>query len=204
MRYATAVRRLRTIAEECDRHAKFWDDPLVVAAYVYGSLLEGPEEVERVQVALVVDMPPDQVTWWAEPPSAAAFAEIIGLGKAPVQWWWRPVLWPVWNHEISGPVRFWSLDGPDEGALEAIAQHRLGELHRLVPTAEEELEQLEEELLASLTHLRKVTESYWDIEWRRDHRGLGVYPEHHLWRASKGYLDLLAAVEPRRATSGPA
>jgi hypothetical protein len=66
------------------------------------------------------------------------------------------------------------------------------------------VEQLEEELSASLTHLRKVAESYWDREWRRDHRGLGVYPEHHLWRATKGYLDLLSAVDHRRAGSqGP-
>jgi hypothetical protein len=203
MRYATAARRLQMIAEECDRHAKVWDQPLVVAAYVYGSLLEGPEEVEVVQVALVVDLPPDEVTWWADPPPAAAFAETIGLGKAPVEWWWRPVLWPVWNHEIRGPVRFWSLDGPDEDVLRAIAQQRLDALDRLVPTAEEELEQLEEELSAGLSHLRKVTEAYWDREWRRDHRGLGLYPEHHLWRAARGYFDLLAAVGPRRAAAGP-
>src|SRR6266511_828875 len=114
MRYATAVRRLHASAEECDRHAKFWEEPLVVGAYLYGELLEGPEEVERVQVALVIDLPPDQVTWWAEPPAAAAFAEVIGLGKQPVEWWWRPVLWPVWNHEIRGPVRFWSLVGAVE------------------------------------------------------------------------------------------
>ena len=201
MRYATAVSRLRTIAEDCDRHAKFWEEPLVVGAYVYGALLDGPDEIETLQIALVIDLPPDEVTWWAEPSPAAAFAEVIGLGKVPVKWWWRPVLWPVWNHEIHGPVRFWSLDGPDERALEAIAQRQLGDLHRLVPTPAEELEQLEAELSASLTHLRTVTESYWDLEWRRDHRGLGIYPEHHLWRAAQGYLDLRTAVERHAARS---
>ena len=201
MRYATAIRRLRTIAEDCDRHARFWEEPLVVGAYLYGDLLEGPEEIERLQIALVIDLPPEEVTWWAEPPPAAAFAEVIGLGKVPVEWWWRPVLWPVWNHEIRGPVRFWSLDGLDEEVLEAITERRLGELHRLVPTPAEELEQLQEELSASLVHLRRVTESYWDREWRRDHRGLGVYPEHHLWRAAQGYLDLVTAVDQRRARS---
>jgi hypothetical protein len=201
MRYATAAHRLHSIAEDCDRHAKFWEEPLVVAAYVYGELLRGPEELELLQIALVVDLPPHEVTWLAEPPAAAAFAEVIGLGRAAVEWWWRPVLWPVWNHEIRGPVRFWSLDGLDDAALEAIAQRRLAELHRLVPSAAEELEQLEEELSASLTHLRKAAESYWDREWRRDHRGLGVYPEHHLWRATKGYLDVLTAVDRRRTGS---
>ena len=201
MRYATAVRRLYNIAEECDRHARFWDEPLVIAAYVYGEMLKGPEEIEFLQIALVLDLPPDEVTWWAEPTAAAAFAEVIGLGKVPVKWWWRPALWPVWNHEIRGPVRFWSLDGPDDAVLEAIGQRQLGDLRRLVPTPAEELEQLEEELSASLVHLRKVADSYWDHEWRRDHRGLGVYPEHHLWRATKGYLDLRDAVNQRRASA---
>jgi hypothetical protein len=50
-----------------------------------------------------------------------------------------------------------------------------------------------EELAASLAHLQRVDAAYWEREWRRDHKGLGIYPEDHLWRATHGYLDLLAA-----------
>lgn len=202
MRYATAVRRLRSLAEEFDHHARLWEEPLVTAAYVYGELLEGPEELDAARIALVVDLPPDQVTWRAEPPTAAAFAELTKLSSLPLEWTWRPVLWPVWNHEVRGPVRFWSLDGPDEQALTALERRHFGELRRLVPEPAEEREQLEEELAFSRAHLKRVTGAYWDREWRRAHKGAGAEPEHHLWRAADGYLDLLAAVKGRHSNPG--
>jgi hypothetical protein len=42
------------------------------------------------------------------------------------------------------------------------------------------------------SHLR-----YWDHEWRREHKGLGRYPENELWEAVAGYLDLLDASQWR-------
>lgn len=50
------------------------------------------------------------------------------------------------------------------------------------------------ELEASLAHLRFVRDAYWQRNWRRANRGLGLYPEDHLWNAVHGYLDLLAAI----------
>jgi hypothetical protein len=47
----------------------------------------------------------------------------------------------------------------------------------------------------ALTRLRAVHASYWDHDWRHEHRGLGRYPEHHLWEAVQGYLDLYDAAE---------
>jgi hypothetical protein len=32
----------------------------------------------------------------------------------------------------------------------------------------------------SLTHLRQVTDAYWEREWRADHKGFGVHPDDHL------------------------
>ena len=52
MRYRTAVGHLRRIADDCARSATaFPDDPLVVEAWVYGRLLEGPAELERTKLA---------------------------------------------------------------------------------------------------------------------------------------------------------
>lgn len=42
--------------------------------------------------------------------------------------------------------------------------------------------------------------AYREREWRREHKGLGVYPEEHLWRATHGYLDLLAATRAAGST----
>jgi len=52
------------------------------------------------------------------------------------------------------------------------------------------------ELAAAFGHLCAVHASYWDRDWRREHRGLGRYPEHHLWAAVQGYMDLYDAAEP--------
>ena len=194
MRYSMAVDRLRTIAQTCTRLASLWeDDPLVVGAYVFGELLEGSQRPERLQLAFVVDLPPDEVTWYTQPTSMAGFAATVGIDKYPCEWYSRPALWPVWNHRIRGPVRFWPLAELDETALDALGERRLGDLHRLVPAAAEEAEQLQEELAASLAHLQRVDAAYWERDWRHEHKGLGVYPEDHLWRAAHGYLDLLAA-----------
>jgi hypothetical protein len=97
-------------------------------------------------------------------------------------------------------VRFWSPAGPDESTLDALGERRLGDLHRLIPTTTEEAEQLHEELAASLAYLQRVDAVYWEREWRREHKGLGVYPEDHLWRATHGYLDLLAATQTAGST----
>ena len=60
MRYDTAVRRLRTIAESCERPNRLMDAPILVAAYVFGDVLEAPAELPRVQVAFVIDCPPEE------------------------------------------------------------------------------------------------------------------------------------------------
>jgi hypothetical protein len=49
------------------------------------------------------------------------------------------------------------------------------------------------ELEVALSRLRSVHASYWDYDWRRANRGGGRYPEHELWEAVQGYLDLLDA-----------
>jgi hypothetical protein len=64
-----------------------------------------------------------------------------------------------------------------------------------MPPPEARQEQLAHELAAALGHLRAVHASYWDHDWRRERRGMGRYPEHHLWEAVQGYLDLHDAAE---------
>lgn len=100
---------------------------------------------------------------------------------------------PVWNHQIRGPVRFWSLDGPDESVLRALAERRHTDLPRITADQTELREQTAAELASALARLRAAHGSYWERDWRREHRGNGRYPEHHLWDTVHGYLDLLDA-----------
>lgn len=194
MRYQTAVRHLRSLAEECERPNRIGDEPLLVGAYVFGDLLDGPDELERVQLAFVLNLPPEQVTWYADPSEGQWITDLLRLGKLPLEWYWRPQAWPAWNHYIRGPVRFWSLDGPDEQVLDALAERRLDGLPRQWPEPAAEREQLRAEVAAAYEHLRQVEQAYWEREWRRTHKGYGVYPEDHLWRAVHGYIELKAAV----------
>jgi hypothetical protein len=145
------------------------------------------------RVVFVLNLPPDELTWCAQPQSCAGLPHLLQIDKAPVDGYWRPALWPVSNHLIDRPLRIWSVAGPDVAALDALERGDAETLRLPAPTATEAREQLATELAASLTHLRRVEAAYWEREWRTEHRGLGVYPENHLWDAVHGYLDLLAA-----------
>src|SRR5205807_7294630 len=81
MRYNTAVRRLRTIAESCERPNRLTDSPILVAAYAFGDVLDGRAELPRVQVAFVIDAPPEEVTWFAEPPFGTGIVSLLDLEK---------------------------------------------------------------------------------------------------------------------------
>jgi hypothetical protein len=87
--------------------------------------------------------------------------------------------------------------------LEALAAGRFGELRRVVPEPVDERLQLRDDLDAALRHLRQVHGSYWDADWRREHRGMGRYPENELWEAVEGYLDLMGASRPAPRQADP-
>jgi hypothetical protein len=192
VKYSTAVARLRQVASDLDDHVSSWGDSMIVEAHVFGEVVAGPETVEVIWLALVVDLPVEEVTWLARPAQAEASVSLLRFDKYPLRWWWRPTAWPVWNHRISRPVRFWSRrDGPDEVALGQLADRRLPDLefHGL-PDQSGLRAQLQVELEASRRHLERVVDSYHDRGWRRDHKGFGVYPEDHLWWATQGFLEL--------------
>lgn len=195
MRFKKAVERLRTIADECERIRPLWTDEVALTAvYTFGEVLEYPDELPFIQIALVVDRPAEELTWGAQPEYCEAVAQQLRLDKAPVGRCWRPEAWPVWNHVIKRPLLIWSTDGPNGEALDALVRRDADSVRLPAPQPEHEREQLEVEFEACLAHLRKIEQTYWEQDWRRDHRGFGIYPENHLWNAVHGYLDLLTAV----------
>jgi hypothetical protein len=194
MRHETAVRRLRTIAARCQHASGLRDDePFLVGAYAFGAVLDARTDVDAVQVAFVLDLPPGELTWCAQPQSCVGLPHLLEIDKAPVEWYWRPALRPVSNHLIDRPLQIWSIDGPDTIALDALERGHAEPLRLPAPSEAEFREQLLEELAASLAHMQRVEAVYWERDWRNTHRGYGVYPENHLWDAVHGYLDLLTA-----------
>jgi hypothetical protein len=72
-----------------------------------------------------------------------------------------------------------------------LAERRLSDLKYQEPSnAQEYRTQLETEWETSRRHLEHGVDSYHDRNWRRDHKGFGVYPEDHLWWATRGWLEL--------------
>jgi hypothetical protein len=203
MRYRRAVEKLRILAEACES-IKRWplEKPFLLEAYTFGDVLRGADPLDCVEVVLVLNLPPQDVVWGSMPHGTVWLADELRLSKGGFCYWWRSHLDPVWNHYVQDPVRFWSHDGPDEAVLQALAERRFGDLPREAPSPSARREQLTSELDAALSHLRAVHDSYWDHDWRREHRGLGRYPENDLWEAVDSYLELRDAAKSPCASDG--
>ncbi len=191
MRHRRAVEKLRILAETCERVKLFWFDtePFLKAVYAFGEVLDGTDPLDAVQVAVTINLPPEEVPWESTPEGADWLADELRLSKGGFLYFWRSYLDPAWNHYIRGPVRIWSVDdGPDEQALAALEARDSGSLNRLVPDPVDERLQLRDDLDAALAHLREVRDKYWDHDWRRERRGYGRHPENELWEGVEGSL----------------
>jgi hypothetical protein len=196
MRYRRGVEKLRILADACDS-AKNWppEEPFLLEAYAFGDVLRGTDPLECVEVVLVLNLPPHEVIWGTSPRGTDWLADRLRLSKGGYCYWWRSHLDPVWNHHVREPVRFWSHEGPDEDVLQALTERRFADLPRQAPSPDDRRDQSADELDAALSHLREVHGAYWEHDWRREHRGLGRYPENELWEAVDSYLELRNAAE---------
>ena len=196
MKRSTAISRLSEVADGLER-SKVWSGPCVVAGYVFGALLDPAGDVERVQLALVVDEPAEDVPWMSRPRHLEALASLLRFDKLPLSWCWRPSAWPVWNHKITCAVCFWSATaGSNQGVFDAMSAGRVDKLEFAEPAhAEQLIEELVLERDVGRRHLETAVAGFYDREWRREHTGDGVYPADHLWWATSGYLDLDNAVK---------
>lgn len=167
--------------------------------WVTGDLLGLTDTLEAGALVLVLDLPTDELPWLALHPAGEWVGEQLRLGKRPLLWCYRPLTWPVWNHEHRRLARFWSAAaGLDTTVIEALRSRRLDHLAAVEPTVDELVEQLREELAVSRRHLQTVLDSYWDHDWRRDHKGYDESPEDHLWRAASAVADISGTLDELR------
>jgi len=200
MKRSTAIGRMGDVADGLDR-AKQWPDHRVMAAYVYGALLEGVDDLEYVEIAFVVDEPASRVPWMSRPAHLEAMAKLLRFDKLPLSWRWRPAEWPVWNHRITRAACFWTVDGGrDQTVLDGLSARATGGLQLTQPADAGALRaQVEIEWVAARTQLATVTAMFDDREWRRVHTGDGAYPEDTLWAAAAAFIELDDWLSPRRA-----
>ena len=199
MKRSTGIRRLGDVADGLARLAA-WSDVKPQAGYVYGDLVEGHAEFERVQLVITVDEPADAIPWMARPPHLEAAGAMVRFDRLALDLTWRSNSWPTWNHRIVGPVRIWSAtDGLDEAALAALKDPDPSGLDRERPANDEELlAQLYIEREVARRHFDNVLDQFYDRDWRGRHKNSQyVRPEDHLWWAAAGYRELDNAISER-------
>ena len=198
MKFPAAVRHLVEMADVSTERLPLPDSGIgwpLQELWVTGELLEGAESLEWGSVVLVLDLPPDELTWLAKHPTAEWVGSQLRLGKRPFAWAYRPYAWPVWNHRNRRLARFWSADqGTHTDVLELLGDPKLDRLPIIEAPGEDLARQLLEELSASRHHLRQVLDRYWEPDWRRDHKGYDESPEDHLWRAAQAVMEMEQAL----------
>ena len=186
------MHHLTELAEKCgDLPASFFRFQ-VVEVWVFGELLDVPRDVDTIEVALVTDLPVDEVPWLSEPAGAEHWANSTRLSRNPFEARWRSKDAPVWNHRIERPALVWSAaDGINEEALVAVSDGTGELVRRAAPSPEELRKRVEDEFEVSLRALRRVNQDYTDHRWSPGK--LTPYSDA-LWRTTTGYLDLLDVV----------
>lgn len=195
MKWTRAVHHLETLAQTC---AEMTTRPRsifplrVTELWAAGDILGAVRDLEWVTVALVVDLPVDDVPWLGEPTGSQHWASATRLAKNPVVPRWRSASAPVWNHRIDRPALLWNEnDGIAEATLAALLDGRGEDVRLPAPTEDERHARLDDELAVSLRALRAATADYEDRRWRP---GKLEPVADALWRAGDGYLDILDAV----------
>lgn len=194
MKWSRAVHHLDELADAC---ADIAGRPVtifplrVTQLWAFGDVLTSHDDLDSLQVALVVDLPTEDVAWFTHPAGAEHWSHATRLSKNPVVALWRSQRAPVWNHHIRRPLLIWDESaGVATGALSALRDGTADALRLPAPTPEELNSRLEAELVASHRALEIATAAY---ERRRFSVGRLEPVADVLWRASQGYLDVLAA-----------
>lgn len=201
---STAVGHLVEMAEVSSERLRLRDTEIgwpLEEMWVSGDLLTDAGSLDTGSVVMVLDVPADELPWLAIHPVGEWVGDQLRLGKRPFRWCYRPVLWPVWNHDHRRLVRFWSATGGLDA--DVIAAMRDRAMHRLTvvePSPAALVAQLEEELTVSRGHLRRVLDRYWDRDWRRRHKGFDESPEDHLWRAAQAVTEMQDVVDSMLAS----
>ena len=99
MRYRRAVEKLRTLAEACERVKFFWSDtePFLKAVYAFGDVVDGTDPLDDVQVAVAINLSPEEVPWESNPEGTDWLATELRPDSQP-----RRISWPV-RYPAPGP-----------------------------------------------------------------------------------------------------
>lgn len=190
-----AVHHLRELAAKCDEISGMSASIFrlrVVQLWAVGDVLGSTPDLDRVEVALVVDLPVDEVPWWSRPAGSEHWAQATRMAKNPISPLWRSAHAPVWNHAIDRPALVWDAgSGTAEEVLTALAEGRGDSVRTPAPSREELRKRLNDELAVSLRAMRHWTGVYDDKRWGP---GNLTPVSDAMWSAGAGYVDLWDAL----------
>jgi hypothetical protein len=194
VKFATSVGHLEDVGQQANDYLRLRDSDIpwpLDELWVGSDLLDGRTELETTPLILSLDAPPDDLTWLALHPAGDWICEQLHLTKRPISWRYRPSVYPAWNCRDRRVVRFWSAKvGYESDVIEALRGQRFDQLHVVTPSEAEFAGQLKIELEMYRRHLSNALDQYWEPNWRHDHKGYGLYPEDHLWRAAAAVREI--------------
>jgi hypothetical protein len=203
MRRSTAVKQVAGFVERVQdffRRAAGIVDPTLVELWVGGAILENVERIDTYDVVLVLKAPADEVPWLVLHRDAEWFADELRLTKLGVAAFVRSTEHRVHNHRLRELVRVWTLDdGPDDAVIDRLRSGTPAPTDISRPPDDATLAaQLETELAQCRHYLAAMLDNYHDPDWRHAHKGFGVSPEEHLWRAAQAVRELTDALAALR------
>ena len=144
---------------------------------MFGEVLDGADSIDRVELALVLSLPPEDVPWDSQPLDIAWLVDSLRPDKAASPTGGDPGTGRCGTTRSAGPVRFWSLDGPDENVVARPGRAATRDLPRDTAGPTELREQTAAERPRHLARLRAARGNYCERAWRREHRGTAGFPK---------------------------
>jgi hypothetical protein len=111
---STTIRHLVEMAEVATERMRLRETDIgwpLEEMWMTGELLGFADPIETRAVVLVLDLPAEDLPWLILHPAGEWVGDQLRLRKRPLRWCYRPMTWPVWNHEHRRLVRFWSASG---------------------------------------------------------------------------------------------
>jgi hypothetical protein len=128
VKFATSVGHLESVGRQANDYRRSRESDIgwpLDELWVGTELLDSPTELEATPLILVLDAPPEELTWLALHPAGEWTCEQLRLTTRPIAWRYRPSVYPAWNCRDRRVVRFWSGDtGHDSDVIEALRERQ--------------------------------------------------------------------------------
>lgn len=93
VKFATSVGHLESVGQQANDYRRLRESDVgwpLDELWIGSELLDSPAELEATPLILVLDAPPEELTWLALHPAGDWICEQLRLTKRPISWRYRP------------------------------------------------------------------------------------------------------------------